>query len=115
MKSLVGIVFICLLLTSNVSAQFTGPTLETEISSVEEVSFLAIHSYATVVGNIVAHIREDYYLFRDDTGEIRVEIENSVWQNRAIGPDTTIRLVAEVDQNSLGMRYLWVESLEVLE
>lgn len=114
-RSLIGISFICLLLSSNVLAQFTGPTIATEVSTVEEVSFLAANTYVTVVGNIVAHIREDYYLFRDETGEIRVEIENSVWQNRAISPDTAIRLVAEVDQNSLGLRYLWIASLEILE
>ncbi len=38
-------------------------------------------AYITLTGKIVAHIREEYYLFRDETGEIRVEIENEFWRN----------------------------------
>jgi uncharacterized protein (TIGR00156 family) len=68
-----------------------------------------------VIGNIVAHLRGDYFNFRDDIGEIRVEIEPEVWRNREVGADTTVRLLAEVDRNSAGTVYLWVQSLDIVK
>ena len=43
-----------------------------------------------------------------------MEIEDSVWKNRPVGPNDRVRLVAEVDQGSRG-RYLWVKSLTLVE
>ncbi|MNF15346.1 hypothetical protein D3C80_2179180 [compost metagenome] len=68
----------------------------------------------TVTGHIVSHQRENYFTFRDDTGTIRVEIENSVWRNRQIAPETRVRLLGEVDRGIAG-RYLWIKSLDVVE
>jgi uncharacterized protein (TIGR00156 family) len=115
MKSYVSLVMCLLLLSSTSFAQFTGPSVTGRVSTVEQARNAPIDTYVTVTGNIVAHLREDYYTFRDRTGEIRVEIERPVWRNRNIGPDTKVRLVAEVDRNAAGTIYLWVESLEIAE
>ncbi len=107
---------ICFLLLSSASfAQFTGSSVTGRTSTVEQARNAPIDTYVTVTGNIVAHLRENYYTFRDATGEIRVEIERPVWRNRKIGPDTKVQLVAEVDQNAAGTIYLWVKSLEPVE
>jgi len=113
MKKAVVVVLFSLL-ASTAAAQFTGPGATGSATSVAQVSAARLGSYVTVTGHIVAHQREDYYTFRDQTGEIRVEIERSVWQNRQIGPETKVRLRAEVDRGYTG-RYLWVESLEVVK
>lgn len=104
-----------LLLSSTSYAQFTGPSSAGRASTVAQAQQAAIESYVTVTGNLVAHLGEDYYRFRDQTGAIRVEIEPPVWRNRKIGPDTRVRLVAEVDRTATGRRYLWVESLEIAD
>ncbi len=101
------------LLASTAFAQFTGPSATGPTSTVAQVSKARLGSYITVTGRIVAHQRQDYFTFRDGTGEIRVEIDNSVWQNRQIGPETKVRLLTEVGQSVAG-RYLWVKSLEVV-
>jgi len=95
-------------------AQFTGPSPEPRTTSVKQALQARPNTYVTVTGRIVNHLRQDYYMFRDASGEIRVEIGSSVWQNRKIGPDTKVRLQAEVDRSPAGP-YLWVKSLEVLE
>lgn len=102
------------LLTLNATAQFTGPSETGRETTVAQISDERLGRYVTVTGHIIAHQREDYYIFRDGTGEIRVEIENNVWQNRKIGPETKVRLRAQVDRGLAG-RYLWVESLQVVE
>jgi len=81
---------------------------------VAQVAKARLGSYVIVTGNIVAHQREDYFTFRDRTGEIRVEIGSSVWQNRKIDPETRVRLLGEIDSGPAG-RYLWVKSLTVVD
>jgi uncharacterized protein (TIGR00156 family) len=115
MKSYVSLLVGFLLLSSTSFAQFTGPSSTGRISTVTEARNAPVDTYVTVTGNIVAHLREDYYTFRDQTGEVRVEIEPGVWRNRKIGPDTKVRLVAEVDRNAAGTIYLWVESLQIVD
>ena len=106
---------ISLLLSSTAQAQFTGPSATGSRTTVEQARKVPVDTYVTVTGNIVAHLREDYYTFRDETGEIRVEIEPPVWRNRKVGPETKVRLVAEVDRNAAGTIYLWVDSLEIVK
>jgi len=109
------LVFLLLsLLGSTATAQFTGPGATGRESTVAQVADMRLGSYVTVTGNVVAHQRQNYFTFRDGTGEIRVEIENSVWQNRQVGPETTVRLLGEVDRGVAG-RYLWVKSLQIVE
>lgn len=102
------------LLAAIASAQFAGPGSTGRTSTVAQIGQARLGSYVTVTGHIVAHQRDDYFTFRDATGEIRVEIENSVWQNRKIVPETKVRLLAEVDRGFAG-RYLWVKSLEIVQ
>jgi uncharacterized protein (TIGR00156 family) len=102
-------------MSSSAGAQFIGPSPTGQTSTVEQVQNTRVDTYVTVTGNIVAHLREDYYTFRDETGEIRVEIPPSVWRYREVGPDTTVQLLAEVDRNSSGTVYLWVDSLNIVE
>jgi uncharacterized protein (TIGR00156 family) len=94
-------------------AQFTGPGAAAPATTVAQLRQAALGRYFTVEGKVVAHQRQNYYTFRDGSGEIRVEIEPALWQNRKVGPDTKVRLVAELDHGTAG-RYLWIKSLEVL-
>jgi uncharacterized protein (TIGR00156 family) len=115
MKRYLPLAIMCLMLSTTSFAQFTGPSATGRVSTVEQARNAPIDTYVSVTGNVVAHLREDYYTFRDATGEIRVEIEPTVWRGRKIGPETEVRLVAEVDRNAAGTIYLWVDSLEIVE
>jgi uncharacterized protein (TIGR00156 family) len=102
------------LLAFSAWAQFTGPGATGRETTVAQVAEAQLGSYVTVTGNVVAHQREDYFTFRDGTGEIRVEIDSSVWQKRKIGPEVSVRLLGEIDSGPAG-RYLWVKSLTVVD
>ena len=114
MRTFLALIWVASLLPSNTVAQFTGPSAVGRTSTVEQAQNARVGTYVTVTGNIVAHLREDYYRFRDDTGEIRVEIGSGVWRSRDVGPDTAVRLLAEVDRSRAGV-YLWVKSLEIIK
>ena len=96
------------------SAQFTGPGQSGNSMTVAAASEARTGTYITLTGQIVAHQREDYYTFRDDTGTIRVEIPSERWGGRQVGPETTIRILGEVDRTFGGVRYIWVKSLDIV-
>lgn len=95
-------------------AQFTGPSGVAQATTVQAIGNARLGSTVTVTGNIVGHLREDYYTFRDQTGEMRVEIEREIWRRQEVGPETRVQLTGEVDRDRRG-RYLEVERLQVLE
>jgi len=114
MKVTILVSLILSLLTFNAWAQFTGPGVTGQETTVAQVAEARLGSYVTVVGHIIAHQRQDYFTIRDGTGEMRVEIDNSVWQKRKIGPETKVRLLGEIGSGAAG-RYLWVKSLQVVD
>jgi uncharacterized protein (TIGR00156 family) len=93
-KSLLALTTAGILLSCNAWAQFTGPAATGLTSTVAQAQKLPINSHATVTGHIVNHLREDHHTFCDKTGDMRVEIEEPVWKNRQVGPDTLVRLRA---------------------
>ena len=113
MKAKIFIAIVWMSLPILTHAQFTGPVVDRAELSVDEVREARVGTYAIVTGQIINQIREDYYTFQDDTGEIRVEISPELWENRPVNPQTTVRLFVEVDMNMFGRRYLWVESIEI--
>ena len=102
-------------LCTSAFAEFTGPSVDGRAATVEQARRAPLDSYVTVTGNIVNRLRGDYFTFRDQTGEIRVEIEPELWRGRDVGPENLVRLLAEVDRNRAGTIYLSVESLEILK
>jgi uncharacterized protein (TIGR00156 family) len=112
---LTAAVLIFLASVAPAGAQFKGPAAPGRVSTVEQARNAPIETYVTVTGNVIAHLREDYYSFRDESGEIRVEIDDGVWRGREVGPETRVRLLAEVDRSHNGSVYLWVKSLDPVE
>jgi uncharacterized protein (TIGR00156 family) len=96
-----NLVLISLLLVSTVSsAQFVSS--ESETHNVQYVKDNAIRYSFTdrivrLQGYIVEQIREDYFLFKDDTGTIRVEIYPSRMPSTTFTPDNKVMIKGEVD------------------
>lgn len=101
------------LVATGAMAQFTGPSAAGRPSTVAEANRARVGTYVTLTGNIVNHQRGDYFTFRDNTGEMRVEIESNVWAGRQVGPADQVRIMGEVDSSPRG-RYLWVKTLDKL-
>lgn len=109
-----GILFLfTVMFAVSAMAQFTGPSVAGRPSTVAAAQEARLGSYVTLTGNIINHQRGDYFTFRDDTGEIRVEIASNVWQGRQVGPNDRVRILGEVDR-SARQRYVWVKSLDIL-
>jgi len=86
-----------------------------QVTTVAQARNVAVDEYVMLTGYVVSHIRADYYIFKDQTGEVVVEIEPPIWRNQDVGTHTPIRIIAEVDRDAAEQRYLWVESLTLFE
>ena len=91
-------------------AQYTGPSVQGAPTTVANALNVRMGTYVTMEGNIVAHLRGDYYQFSDGTGQIRVEIPPGTFGGQQVGPETRVRIMGEIDQAISG-RYVWVKSL----
>ena len=58
-------------------AQFSGPSARSDFNRRRHSADVRLGSYVVLTGNVVSHLRGDYFTFRDTTGEIRVEIEGA--------------------------------------
>jgi uncharacterized protein (TIGR00156 family) len=96
-------------------AQFQGPSSAGREITVQAAQGARPGTYVVLTGNIVSHIREDYYTFSDSTGSIRVEIPRQTFVGREVTPETQVRLLGEIDRTSGGLTYMWVKSLDVLK
>ncbi len=101
-------------LAAAAQAQFTGPSREGDRMTVATIQDVSFGTYVTVEGNIVAHLRSDYFTFRDASGEIMVEIPSERFGGQQVGPETRVRLMGEVDRRAAGQRYIWVKSLTLM-
>lgn len=96
---------------SMASAQFVEDRAQTEtqaeivspyvISSIEKVRQMPDETYVTVQGHIIAQKGHDKekFLFKDDSGEIMVEVDKKVWRHQPVTPETTVKILGELDQS----------------
>lgn len=104
---------VSLMPTTAALAQFTGPSASVRSVTVAEAKTLRVGTYVSMTGNVVNHQRSEYFTFRDETGEMRVEIPRRVWRGRQVGPSDPVRIFGEIDRGFSG-RYIDVKILEVL-
>lgn len=95
-------------------AQFAGPNSSRTVTNVEQAKTARLGRDVSLTGNIVERIWEDYYLFRDGTGQIRVEIERHLWRGRQVDANRKVRLLGDVSRGWRG-RYISVDRLQVLD
>jgi uncharacterized protein (TIGR00156 family) len=99
-------------------AQFTGPTTSSDRQlTVAEVMQNArmLQLRGTVVqlrGFVAEHIRENYYLFKDSSGEIWIEIYRDVMPTWQFDDTTKVLLTGEVDFDFFRGTYIWVERIQ---
>ena len=107
MKKVLGLALMAMALSacnstaSNGSSQANtvfGPT-NMNVISVKQALAAADDSYVTVEGTILNKVGDETYLFKDTTGQIRVEIDDEVWAGQHVGSEgNKVRLYGEIDK-----------------
>jgi len=84
-----------------------------EVTTVAKARAMRDGTRVILEGYVVKALQDDHYLFRDDTGEIDVEITERVWRDRPQDPETKVWIRGEVDRYQKRVRIL-VRKLKIL-
>ena len=78
-------------------AAFNGPSDARRLETTASASLNADEGTTCVLeGNIVKHMEKNRYLFKDDSGEITVDIPPHVFGNIDVTPETKVRVTGEI-------------------
>lgn len=94
-------------------AGFVGGPSPAVVTAAEAKS-LPDDAWVTLQGYIERHIREDHYLFRDETGTITVEIDDEEWGGLVVKPTDKIEISGEVDREFTSLK-IDVDRLRLLD
>ena len=72
------------------------------------------NSYVSLEGSVTKRLGDDDYLFQDNTGTIKVEIDDAVWRNQTINPTDKVRIYGEVDNERFEDATIDVKQLQKL-
>lgn len=99
-----------LLLSLTANAEFIGEGGTTEVTTIKNAIELNDDSRVIVEGHIVKQLKNELYLFKDESGEIEMEIDDEDFRNIKISSEDKVRITAEVDSDwtttSLEAEYL---------
>ena len=95
---------------------FSGPTTGTEITTVKAAKSALDDTMVVLTGKIISRVAgsDDKYMFKDNTGEILVDIDHKVFAGRNVTPQNTIRISGEVDKDIMKPTKIDVKYLEIL-
>lgn len=88
-----------------VSAGFVSEE-QRNVISVENIMRMKDKSFVTMEGYIVKQIGKEKYLFKDNSGEIVVELDDKLLYNITVTPKTKVKISGEVERD------LWKTELE---
>lgn len=111
-KASLLVIAVALVVADVAIAQFTGAGAG-GTSTVAEAKQMRDDSKVTLEGYIVKQLGPEHYTFRDDTGEIEVEIDDDEWRGQTVGPETKVRIDGEVDRDSTSVT-VGVERLRIV-
>ena len=91
---------------------FQGPGAE--LTTVQATLNMKDDANVRLVGHIEKSLGDEKYMFKDNTGEIIVEIDNDLWQGRTVTPNDSIEINGDVDKEWGDKTKIDVDSLKML-
>lgn len=84
-------------MTQTQQGGFTGPSISK--TTVEKAKTFKDDMPVVLEGNIIEHLGKDKYLFRDQTGDITIEIDHNNWRGVQVSPKDNVIINGEVDKD----------------
>ncbi|AUL89603.1 TIGR00156 family protein [Escherichia coli] len=75
----------------------SGP--EAERSTVAQAKELKDDAWVILEGSIVKKVGDERYEFRDNSGTIVTDIDDSVWAGQNVSPKDKVRIEGEIDKD----------------
>jgi len=89
----------------------SGATRNYRTATVSQLQGIGGKSYVMLNGYVVGSVGGKHYTFRDDTGEVRVEIERSAWRGVTVSATDRVELLVEVERKRNGRIEVEAKSL----
>lgn len=80
------------------SNQSFGASVPAQTITVQQALSARDDSYVTLEGHILSQVDDDEYLFSDNSGQIRVEIDQHIWRGQNVSSQNKVRLYGEIDK-----------------
>ena len=114
MNKFAGLLLLGLLLgfSQEAASQFVSDS--SSVHTVAAVKEMKDNSWFTLEGHIVKQVRKERYIFRDQSGEVEVEIDDEKWKGRKVDPGTKIRISGEVEKDFLSSMDIEVKRIELV-
>jgi len=94
---------------------FEGPRAPSMVrTTVKEALKMWDESIVVLVGNIINSLGNEKYTFRDETGEVVIEIDDDDWRGVTVTPNDTLEIVGEIDKEFIGQTKIEVKSFKVV-
>ena len=91
--------FTVLALSTIALAGFNSLGATSRVDTVKSISDMRDDAKVTLEGYLVKQLSEEHYIFKDDTGEIKVEIDDEDFRGANVTPKIKVRIVGEVDKD----------------
>ncbi|WP_165078974.1 MULTISPECIES: NirD/YgiW/YdeI family stress tolerance protein [unclassified Desulfovibrio] len=96
---------------------FSGPVSGAQADTVAKALTLGDDAPVVLTGNIVSQVagKKDKFIFKDATGEVRMEIDRKVFAGQSVTPENTVRIVGKVDKDLGKDVKIEAKSLEIVK
>ncbi|WP_380182704.1 YgiW/YdeI family stress tolerance OB fold protein [Kalamiella sp. sgz302252] len=69
------------------------------VVTVKQAQDMQDDAWVTMRGSIEKRISEDDYIFRDETGTIKVDIDHKRWEGQTVTPKDKVEIQGELDKD----------------
>ena len=96
---------------------FSGPVSGAMADTVAKALTLGDDAPVVLTGNIVSQVagKKDKFIFKDATGEVRMEIDRKVFAGQSVTPQDTVRIIGKVDKDLGKDVKIEAKSLEIVK
>lgn len=95
---------------------YSGPSqAPATVVEVKNYSVMQDDTPVVLVGRITRAIGSDHYTFKDNTGEITIEVDNEDWRGVNVSPQSKIRIYGEVDKDFAQNPTIDVKRVDIIQ
>ena len=118
MKKSLLILLVTFMTLASANAQlaggFRGPRAPSMVTiTVQEALSKRDDTIVVLEGKIVNALGDEKYLFRDNTGDVIIEIDDEDWHGVQVTPEDTLEIVGKVDKDFMEQTKIDVKSFTV--
>lgn len=112
-KQFTGSIILSCVLTLPAFAAYNAPGVSTQAKNSADARKAKDDTPVVLTGHLIKNLGDANYLFRDNSGEVEVEIDNALWREIEVSSDTTVTLKGEVDDDWQGIE-IEIDSIEIV-